>query len=129
MNGELRFTIDNLERRFIIRTYATKKVIEEKAGGNVLGLIQLFTESQSSLLDTTIAFMFHSAVFGAHADNKPVDFTELDMYDWIDKTGGYSGELFKTFQAELFESQGLKRVDNPEEEEQSEEVKADEKKN
>lgn len=41
--------------------------------------------------------MYYARLYAAKRNNTPIDFTQEDIFDYIDDNGGVSGQLFKDF--------------------------------
>lgn len=41
--------------------------------------------------------MYYSRLYACKRNNEPIDFTQDDIFDYIDENGGVGGEVLKTF--------------------------------
>ena len=98
-------TVDGIERRMFFGNYALENTLEH-FGASVSDVGVLLN---SKLLPMIRVFMY----FGAEdqlwkEEKKEPDFTQRDIHDWIDKSGGATGELVVKVSKELFRCLGFK---------------------
>lgn len=116
MRKTFEFEVDGKKREFRLGSYAILEMLSDM-GIDPSDITQLFDPVNE--IKSVVSFMFHSGVYHFDRLGQKPDFVRGDIYDWIDITGGFSGEFFQSFRTAMIESIGLVEK-APEEETESE---------
>jgi len=89
MEGHLTYKIGDTDRVFFFGNYALEETLNhfETSVTDIDPLIKL------KYVAFIRIFMFHAASYPILKKGEIPDFTELDIHEWIDKTGGILGDL------------------------------------
>lgn len=87
-------------RTFIIGSYAVSKAL--KSMGFSLSNIGEVIDTQ--FFELINGVIFYAAEYPNFKEGKPTDFSEADVYELLDSTGGYNGEFIQKFTAVMLES-------------------------
>lgn len=109
MEGHLTYTIDGVERKMFFGNYA----LEETLNHFDYSISDIDVLLNTKLLQLIRVFTFHAAAYPILKEGGQPEFTEFDIHEWIDKSGGSSGDLVVKISKELFRCLGLKGDDKP----------------
>jgi len=114
MEGYVVFKIDGVERRMFFGNYALEKTLDHFG----VSVSDIGTLLNTKLLPLIRMFLYYGAEDQLWKEEKrEPDFTPRDIHDWIDQSGGSSGELVIKVSKELFRCLGLTNSE-PEKKEQ-----------
>ena len=116
MEGHLTYKIGDEERQFFFGNYALEQTLTH-FDASVSDLSDLLGKQ---LLPFIRMFMFHAATYPIIKKGEIVNFTEFDIHEWIDKSGGSSGDLVMVVSKEIFRVLGLNSEINQPEQKKSE---------
>lgn len=80
-------------RKFVIGSYAVSKALNHIG----FSLSNIAEAIDTRFFDLINAVIYYSAEYPLLREGKPSDFTELDVFDLLDKTGGYNGTFIQNF--------------------------------
>ena len=103
MEGHLTYKIGEVDRQFFFGNYALEQTLNH-FDASVSDLSDLLGKQ---LLPFLRMFMFHAASYPILKKGEIVDFTEFDIHEWIDSSGGSGGELVIVVSKEVFRVLGL----------------------
>ena len=103
MEGHLTYKIGDVDRQFFFGNYALEQTLSD-FDASVSDLSDLLGKQLLPFLRT---FMFHAATYTIIKKGEIVDFTEFDVHEWIDVTGGSGGQLIIVVSKEVFRVLGL----------------------
>lgn len=103
MEGHLTYKIADVERHFFFGNYALEETLKH-FNASVSDLSDVLGKD---LIPFLRVFMFHAAAYPVLKKGEILNFTEFDVHEWIDLTGGPSGDLIITVSKEVFRVLGL----------------------
>jgi len=103
MEGHLTYKIGDVDRQFFFGNYALEQTLIH-FDASVSDLSDLLGKQLLPFLRT---FMFHAATYPIIKKGEIIDFTEFDVHEWIDVTGGSGGQLIIVVSKEVFRVLGL----------------------
>jgi hypothetical protein len=103
MEGHLTYKIGEVDRQFFFGNYALEQTLNHFDAsvsdlGDLLG---------KQLLPFLRVFMYHAAAYPILKKAEIVDFTEFDVHEWIDSSGGSGGDLIIVVSKYVFQALGL----------------------
>jgi len=100
MNGYIQLEIGGKPRGFKFGLWVIGQIIDELN----IGVEQFDEELQRNPIKSLTLLMYYSAFYNAIRKGEDADFNQLDVYDWIDETGGLGSETMVKFQTAFSES-------------------------
>jgi len=117
MEGHLIYKIGEEDKQFFFGNYALEQTLTH-FDASVSDLSDLLGKQ---LIPFLRMFMFHAAAYPILKKGEAVNFTNFDVHEWIDKTGGPSGQLIVEVSKQVFNVLGLNTEQAQVEEKKSEE--------
>jgi hypothetical protein len=103
MQGHLTYKIGEVDRQMFFGNYALEQTLTH-FDASVTDLSDLLGKQ---LLPFLRVFIYHASAYPILKKGEIVDFTEFDVHDWIDNSGGSGGEFILTVSKEVFRVLGL----------------------
>jgi hypothetical protein len=108
MEGHLTYKIGEVDRQFFFGNYALEQTLNHfDALVSDLHAIEGKQLLGNQLLPFLRIMMFHAASYPILKKGEIVDFTNFDVYEWIDLSGGTGGDLVITVSKIVFTVLGM----------------------
>lgn len=107
MEGHFTYTVNGVERKMFFGNYALEQTLTDM-GANATDISEILN---TKLLPFLRLFIFHSACYPVLKDGKSPDFTPFDIHEWIDSSGGTSGDLIQKASPKIYACLGVGESD------------------
>ena len=103
MEGHLTYKIGDTDRVFFFGNYALEETLNH-FDASISDISDLLNKKFFTFMRV---FIFHAASYPVLKKNEVLDFSALDVHDWIDKTGGATGGLMTASAKEIYRCLGM----------------------
>jgi hypothetical protein len=103
MEGHFSYTINGVERKMFFGNYALEQTLSDMNAS----VTEVSDILNTKLLPFIRTFVYHAACYPVLKEGKEPDFTAFDIHEWIDSSGGTSGEFIQQASKKIYACLGV----------------------